>query len=105
MFGGKPYAVFSPATSGTDFMDSVRLVREYLAKRHSWLSRHWQTYKYVHGDVNSDGELTVADAVSLQKWLLGAPDSELAHWRAGDLCKDGRLDTFDLCLMRKALTE
>ena len=105
MFGGKPYAVFSPATSGTDFMDSVRLVREYLAKRHSWLSRHWQTYKYVHGDVNSDGEFTVADAVSLQKWLLGAPDSELAHWRAADLCKDGRLDTFDLCLMRKDLLD
>ena len=105
MFGGKPYAVFSPVTSGSDFMDSVRLVREFLAKRHSWLSKHWQTYKYVQGDVNSDGGFTVADAVLLQKWLLGAPDTGLAHWRAGDLCKDGRLDTFDLCLMRKALTE
>lgn len=57
------------------------------------------------GDVNGDGSLSVADVVSLQKWLLNAPDAELHNWRAADLCEDGKLDVFDLTLMKKALVE
>lgn len=59
----------------------------------------------VIGDVNGDGALTAADLVLLQRWLLGDHDSELVNWQAADLCSDGRLDTFDLCLMRAALIE
>ncbi len=57
----------------------------------------------VRGDVNADGEFNVSDLVLLQKWLLAVPGTKLADWKAADLCKDGRLDVFDLCLMRKAL--
>jgi hypothetical protein len=57
----------------------------------------------VRGDVNADGELTAADLVLLQKRLLAVPDAELKDWQAADLCKDGRLDTFDLVQMRKEL--
>lgn len=57
------------------------------------------------GDVNGDGSLSVADVVSLQKWLLNAPDAELYNWRAADLYNDGKLDVFDLTLMKKALVE
>ena len=60
---------------------------------------------YVAGDVNADGSFNVSDLVLLQSWLLAAPDAELANWQAGDLCKDNRLDAFDLCLMRRMLTE
>ena len=60
-------------------------------------------FKSLEGDVNCDGEITVADAVLLQKWLLAVPDTKLADWKATDLCKDDRLDVFDLCLMRKEL--
>lgn len=59
----------------------------------------------VIGDCNNDGELSVADAVLLQKWLLAVPDTELANWQAADLCEDGRLDVFDLCLMKRMLVE
>ncbi len=59
----------------------------------------------VSGDVNADGELTMADVVLLQKWLLAVPDTELQNWKAGDLCEDGILDVFDFCLMRKYLTK
>lgn len=41
----------------------------------------------------------------LQRWLLAAPDAELANWQAGDLCEDNRLDVFYLCLMRRMLEE
>jgi len=55
------------------------------------------------GDVNGDGSFTLADIVVLQRWLLSVPDTKLADWRAGDLCEDGRLDAFDLTLMREML--
>ncbi len=57
----------------------------------------------VDGDVNSDGEFAVSDAVLLQRWLLGVPDTKLNDWRSADLCSDGKLDVFDLCFMKKKL--
>ncbi len=57
----------------------------------------------VHGDVNADGALTVADVIMLQKWLLAVPDAALTDWKAGDLCEDKRLDVFDLCLIKREL--
>lgn len=53
------------------------------------------------GDVNADGEFSVADIVMMQKWLLGA--GSLTDWKAGDLYEDGGIDVFDLCLMKREL--
>ena len=58
----------------------------------------------VKGDCNSDGQFTIADVVTLQNWLLGR-NVKIKDWRAADLCKDDRLDVFDLCLMRRLLIE
>ena len=60
-------------------------------------------YDTVIGDVNADGEFNVADLVLLRKWLLAVPDAKLENWQNADLCKDGILDVFDLCLMRRVL--
>lgn len=57
----------------------------------------------VRGDVNSDGEFNISDVVLLQKWLLAMPDTQLSDWNRADLCRDGRLDTSDLCLMKQLL--
>ena len=57
----------------------------------------------IKGDVNADGSFDIADVVLLQKWLLAAPNTELPNWKAADFCDDGRLNVFDLCLMRRAL--
>lgn len=57
----------------------------------------------IKGDANNDGEVTVADAVMLQKWLLGS--CELTCWQNVDLCEDNRIDVFDLCLMKRMLVE
>jgi len=59
----------------------------------------------IKGDLNGDDEFNVADVVLLQKWLLAVPDTHLSQWQAADFCKDGRLDVFDLCLMKRALIE
>ncbi|MBE6864481.1 MAG: hypothetical protein E7495_08005 [Ruminococcus flavefaciens] len=57
----------------------------------------------VEGDVNADGEFSIADLVLLQKWVLAVPNIRLVDWKAGDLCKDDKLNVFDLCLMRRLL--
>ena len=57
------------------------------------------------GDVNGDGSFNIADVVAFQKWLLNAPDAELYNWTAADLYADGKLDVFDLTLMKKALID
>ncbi|MCM1316419.1 MAG: RICIN domain-containing protein [Prevotella sp.] len=56
----------------------------------------------VKGDANDDNEFTIADAVMLQKWLLGS--GELTNWQNADLFEDGIIDIFDMIEMRKLLT-
>lgn len=57
----------------------------------------------IEGDVNADGQFTVDDWVMLQKWLLCTQDASLTNWQAGDLCADGRIDAFDLAVMKRKL--
>lgn len=57
----------------------------------------------IMGDVNDDGIFNISDIVLLQKWLLAVPDTKLVNWKAADLCKDGRIDVFDLCLLKRKL--
>lgn len=59
----------------------------------------------VKGDVNADGKFNITDAVILQKWLLNIPNTKLDNWKAADLCKDERLDVFDMVEMRKLLVQ
>lgn len=54
-------------------------------------------------DVNLDGKFGVADIVIFQKWLLAVPGVTLEKWENADFCTDGKLDVFDLCMMKKAL--
>jgi len=55
------------------------------------------------GDANSDGEFNVADMVHLQKWLLGSHNLRIADREKADFCHDGKLNVFDLIMMKRAL--
>ena len=57
----------------------------------------------VAGDVNSDGQFSIADIVMLQKWLLNAGD--IIDMDAADVSEDGVINIFDLCLMKDMITE
>ena len=59
--------------------------------------------KEIEGDCNDDGEFNISDVVLLQKWLLAVPNTHMENWKAANLCKDDRLDVFDLCLMKRKL--
>ena len=57
------------------------------------------------GDVNGDRSANIADAVLLQKWLLNKPDSDLTEWTAADIYEDGKLNVYDLTLLKQLITE
>lgn len=58
----------------------------------------------IKGDVNLDGEVTAADLVLLSSYVMNGR-SAVYSWENGDLSDDGRLSSFDVCLLRKMLTE
>lgn len=55
----------------------------------------------IQGDVNGDSTFSVSDVIMLQKFLLGK--GHLTNWKNGDFCPDGKINIFDLCLMKKEL--
>lgn len=57
----------------------------------------------IPGDVNKDGVFSISDVTLLGRWLLGRPGVQLPDWKAADLYEDGKLDVYDMCLMKKAL--
>ncbi len=64
-----------------------------------------ETVETISGDANGDGKFNIADAVTLQKWILGSSDANLDNPDVVDFCTDGQIDVFDLCLMRERIVE
>ncbi len=54
----------------------------------------------VTGDVNDDGEFTIADIVAVQKYLVAATDT-LSNSKAADMCSDGKINIFDFVAMKR----
>lgn len=63
----------------------------------------WQLDIMLKGDADNNGVVNVNDAIMLQEWLLGS--GELTNWENVDLCEDGVIDVFDLCLLKRLLVE
>lgn len=59
----------------------------------------------VSGDLNGDDEFSVVDAVTLQKWLLRSDQVEVYYLEEGDLDLNGKLDAFDLAIMKLMLVQ
>lgn len=83
----------------TCFKGSIDNIKIYKYALHS---SEISEEKDVMGDVNNDGTFSVADLVTAQLFILG--NGKLENWKAGDICKDNRIDIFDLCLLRKLIT-
>jgi hypothetical protein len=77
---------------------------EAYAKKYNRQFIAYDTSNDTPGDVNCDGTVSIADIVSLQNFLLGRTKT-LGNWKNADLCKDNRLDAFDMILMRRLLIE
>lgn len=64
----------------------------------------YRNYDVLLGDVNSDGNFNIADAVTLQEWLLNKPDVEISA-KAADFNNDDIIDVFDFCMLKKSLSD
>ena len=53
------------------------------------------------GDLNGDGEVTVADVVVMQKYLLNVESINVTQVINGDLYADGHVDVFDLVFLKR----
>lgn len=59
----------------------------------------------IIGDINLNGKNDVADAVMLQKYILSQEDLNIIGYNRADLDRDGRVDAFDMILMRKKIID
>lgn len=55
----------------------------------------------LKGDVNIDGEVTVADVIMLQKYLLKAQTFTLGNYVNADTCVEGDVNVFDLAMLKR----
>lgn len=68
---------------------------------HSFQKEGTPECKYQLGDVNTDGEISVADLVKMNRCLLGAETETADNIVLYDINFDGRTDVFDMILMRQ----
>lgn len=58
----------------------------------------------LSGDINADGEVSVADAVLLQGYLLRKNDLTNSQYQAADIIKDDAVNVFDMISLRRILS-
>lgn len=57
------------------------------------------------GDINLDGNLSISDAVLMQRYLLNTRNFTQEEWLAADMNEDKTVNAFDLSLLKHALLE
>ena len=55
------------------------------------------------GDINVDESINLVDVVLAQKYLLGIP--ERVHYKFMDMNNDGKLNIFDLIIIKRIVLE
>ena len=117
----KIYEEIPEVVKGPDFDAIMREHPEYLSsdgvhpnsEGYEEMRRIWAETMYqnvytadsgstsVKGDVNQDGECTVADVIKLQKYLLGR--DKLTDWKSADLTGDNLINIYDFIALKKLL--
>ena len=104
------YSLLTAASDGLRCVDVYEISKEDGANICQWEFWGGNGQKFIlepaaeekiKGDVNADGEFTVADLIMMQKFLHGT--GTLNDWTAGDLCEDERIDVFDMVMMRRLI--
>ena len=94
---GSRFAYWETSTGEKITSDTVEL------KDRMTVTAVYEDSDVVIGDANADGIFNSTDAVLFQKWLLNIAGVELADSGAADVCRDNKLNVFDLSAMKKKL--
>ena len=69
---------------------------------------HTQQWNFIQpfakGDVNLDNKITIADAVLMEEYILGAISLDTEKFENADINSDGVVDVFDMIELRKIIT-
>lgn len=60
---------------------------------------------YEAGDIDFSGSIAMIDAVTLQKYLLNVQKLSASQYNVADLTQDGRVNTFDLIMLKRLMLE
>lgn len=90
--------------SMTELFDST-IMGYYGTEAHNYALAHNAKFipldNLTYGDVNNDGNINIADIVSLQNYLFG---NDSVGYEA-DTNRDGKIDIFDMVILRKQIIE
>lgn len=83
---------------GKNFTSGVNHLSSWLESRIEWLDSQWG---YTLGDVNYDGEITIADAVLTLRAALGLIELDEIQATLADINKDGKITAADANLVAR----
>jgi len=92
--------LFSPQALGEDMLTLMLIYQDEVIAQ-SCVEITVAETSHLMGDVNNDGNFTVSDIITLQKWLHG--NGSLSNWENADFCKDGIINIFDLISMKRKM--
>ncbi|MDE5860686.1 MAG: CHAP domain-containing protein [Ruminococcus sp.] len=95
---------------GENDLFTNKLNDKYGKKMQESAFRNWHNCSVTviggKGDINTDGLITVADAVTLKRWLLSeSSGTYIQNPKTADLNGDNRVDVFDLVAMKQLLVK
>ncbi len=102
-----PYKHIEDFYGSHDLIDSDS---PYYTKNKSFSSSKGAQYSDMPGDLNGDGDTYYQDLEQMRDWLLGAnPENsdyaKMPNPQNADLNNDGRLDVYDMILLREIVAE
>lgn len=91
-----------------DYFDNVNYLRDWLRERNEWLSSYYDINGdlwFTVGDIDGNSEITIADAVRLEQYLLSKRELSDAEKKSADISCDDVVDVFDMVSLRQILIE
>lgn len=90
------------------YEENYEYLRGWYRDRNEWLSDYFRIFALddlLAGDMDENGEVNMADAVLLSKYLLTEKKLTQTQYSTADINSDGNVNTYDMVLMRKLVSQ
>ncbi|SFX24214.1 CotH kinase family protein [Ruminococcus sp. XPD3002] len=90
------------------YEENYEYLRGWYRDRNEWLSDYFRIFALddlLAGDLDENGEVNIADAVILSKYLLTEKKLTQTQYSTADINSDGNVNTYDMVLMRKLVSQ
>ena len=90
------------------YEENYEYLRGWYRDRNEWLSDYFRIFALddlLAGDMDENGEVNMADAVLLSRYLLTEKKLTQTQYSTADINSDGNVNTYDMVLMRKLVSQ